>query len=125
LIWVDGSVNLLPLPDQSTGVVFMNQVLSEFWMPEERAQLLDEVRRILVAEGRLVMSERVRAGSHSFLAGLVTTSLPPEQQWRALLEGHGFTIQREENPHGLLYIVRAVKPSPTSGKQLALKLEYV
>jgi ubiquinone/menaquinone biosynthesis C-methylase UbiE len=125
LTWVDGSVNLLPLPDQSTGVVFMNQILSEFWMLEERGQLLNEVRRILVPEGRIVVAERVRANSHSFLAGLVTASLPPEQQWRSLLERYGFIIQREENPQGLLYIARAVKPSPTSGKQLSLKLEYV
>lgn len=125
LVWVDGSVNLLPLPDQSAGIVFMNQILSEFWMPEEREQLMGEVRRILVAEGQLLLAERVRASSHSFLAGLVTASLPPEHEWRSLLERHGFTIQREKNGPGLLFIARAVKPSPASGKQLTLKLEYV
>ncbi len=125
LIWVDGSISLLPLPDQSTGIVFMNQILSEFWMLEEREQLMEEVRRILIAEGKLLIAERVRAGSHSFLAGLVTAPLPPEQEWRTLLERHGFIIQREENAQGLLFIARAVKPSPTSGKQLTLKLEYV
>jgi ubiquinone/menaquinone biosynthesis C-methylase UbiE len=125
LNWIDGSINLLPLPDQSISAVFMDQVLSEFWLSEEREQLLDEVRRILIPEGRLLVAERVRAKSHYILAGVVTSSSPSEQYWRSLLEKHGFVVQREENPHGLLYITRADKPSPASGKQLSLRLEYV
>jgi ubiquinone/menaquinone biosynthesis C-methylase UbiE len=125
LNWIDGSFNLLPLPDQCTGAVFMNQVLSEFWLPEEREQLLAEVRRILVPEGRLLLAERVRASSHFLLAGLLTSSLPTAQDWRATLTGKDFVVQREENPHGLLYCARVDKPSPTTGKQLSLKLEYV
>jgi ubiquinone/menaquinone biosynthesis C-methylase UbiE len=125
LNWIDGSVNLLPLPDQCTAAVFMNQILSEFWLPEERDQLLAEVRRILVPEGRLLVAERARASSHFLLAGLVTSSLPTAQYWRSTLAGKDFVVQREENPHGLLYCARADKPSPTTGKQLSLKLEYV
>jgi hypothetical protein len=125
LTWIDGSVNLLPLPDRSAGAVFMNQILSEFWLPEERELLLAEVRRILVPEGRLLLAERIRAQSHLLLAGLVTSSQPPAPYWRALLKSNDFILRREECPRGLFYCVRADKPSPSSGKQLSLKLEYV
>lgn len=125
LNWIDGSINLLPMPDGSTGAVYVNQILSEFWLPEERAQLLAEVRRILIPEGRLLVAERVRAQTNFLLAGLITYSLPTDGQWRGLLESAGFTIRREDHTKGVLYCVRADKPSPTAGKQLALNLEYV
>ncbi len=125
LNWIDGSINLLPLPDRSVSAVFMNQILSEFWLPEERQQLLEEVRRILIPEGRLLVAERVRAQTSLLLTGLVTYTLPTDDHWRSYLERSGFTIQREEGVHSLLYCVRADKPSPTAGKQMALRLEYI
>jgi len=71
------------------------------------------------------VAERVRAQSNLLLAGLVTYSLPPHEQWRALVQRAGFTIQREEFPRGLLYCMRADKPSPAAAKQMTLHLEYV
>ena len=125
LNWIDGSIALLPLPDRSVRAVYLDQILSEFWLPEEREQLLEEVRRILMPEGRVLVAERVRAESNLLLAGLVTYTLPPHEQWRGLLQRVGFIIQREETPQGLLYCVRADKPSPAAGKQMTLNLEYV
>lgn len=125
LNWIDGSIDLLPLPDHSVRAVYLDQVLSEFWLPEERERLLEEVRRILIPEGRLLVAERVRAQSSFFLAGLVTYTLPHHEQWRVLLRRSGFTIRREEFPRGLLYCLRADKPSPAAGKQMALNLEYL
>ncbi len=125
LNWIDGSIDLLPLPDRSVRAVYLDQILSEFWRVEEQEQLLNEVRRILQPEGRLLMAERVRAHSNLLLAGLVTYTLPPHEQWRVLLQRAGFIIQREEFPRGLLYCVRADKPSPAAAKQMALQLEYV
>jgi len=61
LNWIDGSINLLPLPDRSVAAVFMNHILSEFWLPEERRQLLAEVLRILTPEGKLLIAEPIRA----------------------------------------------------------------
>jgi len=125
LNWIDGSINLLPLPDRSVRAVYLDQILSEFWLLEEHEQLLAEVRRILIPEGRLLVAERVRAQSNLLLAGLVTYTLPPHEQWATLLQRAGFIIQREEFPRGLLYCVRADKPSPAAAKQMTLRLEYV
>jgi ubiquinone/menaquinone biosynthesis C-methylase UbiE len=125
LEWIDGSILLLPLPDRSVRLVFMNQVLSEFWLPEDRARLLEEVRRILVPEGRLLLAERNRSRSNLLLTGLVTSSWPPAESWRDALIKADFRIQREESLRGLLYCVRADKPPPTAGKQLRLQLEFL
>lgn len=125
LNWIDGSINLLPLPDRSAGVVFMNQILSEFWLPEERDILLEEILRILAPEGRLLFAERVRSQSTVLLTGLVTSNLPTSEQWRRTLERAGFIVRREECPQGLLYCARADKPGLTAAKQMALSLEYV
>jgi ubiquinone/menaquinone biosynthesis C-methylase UbiE len=125
LNWIDGSVDLLPLPDRSVKAVYMNQILSEFWLPEERDKLLAEARRILIPEGRLLVAERVRAQSNLLLTGVVTYSLPVTTQWRATLERAGYIVRREETPRGLIYCVRADKPSPAAGKQMILQLEYV
>lgn len=125
LDWIDGNISLLPLPDRSAGVVFMNQILSEFWLPEERDILLEEVLRILAPEGRLLFAERVRSQSNILLTGLVTYNLPASEQWRRTLEKAGFIVRREEYPQGLLYCARADKPGLTVGKQMALNLEYV
>ena len=125
LDWIDGSIRLLPLPDRSVRLVFMNQILSEFWLPEERAELLEEVRRVLVPEGRLLLAERNRGRSNLLFTGLVTSSWPTAESWRAALIKADFRIQREESLRGLLYCVRADKPPPTEGKQMRLLLEFL
>lgn len=124
LNWIDGSIQLLPLPDRSTSAVFMNQILSEFWVPEEREQLLTEVRRILIPEGRLLVAERVRSQINPALTGLVTYPLPTEKTWRNVLAKAGFVLRRQESAGGVVYCVRMDRPSPSSGKQMQLNLEY-
>lgn len=124
LNWIDGNIQLLPLPDRSTGAVFMNQILSEFWIPEEREQLLAEVRRILIPEGRLLVAERVRSLANPALTGIVTYPLPTEKEWLGALTKAGFILRRQENAGGVVYCVRVDRPSPTSGKQMLLDLEY-
>jgi len=125
LNWVDGRIELLPVPDRSVSAVFINQVLVEFWLPEERDRLLAEVRRILIPEGRLLLAERVRARSHSLLSSIVTSVYPPPDYWRDLLLKADLVPQREETLRGLVYCVRADRPPPTAGKQLTLRLEYL
>ena len=125
LEWIDGGIQLLPLPDRSVRLVFMDQVLSEFWLPEERTILLEEVRRILVPEGRLLLAERNRGRSNLLFTGLVTSSWTPAEAWRDALIKADFRIQREESLRGLLYCVRADKPPPTAGKQMRLQLEFL
>ncbi|WP_374686272.1 class I SAM-dependent methyltransferase [Promineifilum sp.] len=125
LNWIDGRTGLLPLPDRSVSAVYLPHILSEFWLLEERDQLLREAWRILVPNGRLLLAERVRARSHLLLAVMITRPLPPPEQWRDLLAKADFIVQREEILRGLVYCVRADKPSPTAARQLALNLEYL
>ena len=125
LNWIDGSINLLPLPDRSVAAVYMNHILSEFWLPEERRQLLAEVFRILTPEGKLLIAEPIRAETDLLLTGLVTYTLPPSDSWRSLLQSAGFVIGREEKARGLLTCIRADKPSPSAGKQMQLNLEFI
>lgn len=124
LNWIDSSIDLLPLPDRSVSSVYMNQILSEFWLLDEQKQLLEEVFRILTPEGRLVVAESVRSESDLLLTGLVTYTLPTADHWRKLLQGMGFIVQREDTLRGLVYCVRVDKPSPSAGKQLQLQLEF-
>lgn len=125
LEWVDANIQLLPLPDRSVRLVFMNQILSEFWLPEERQQLLNEARRILVPDGRLLLAERHRSRRDLWLTGLVTSSWPPAETWPAMLKKAGFHIQREDSLRGLIYCARADKPPPTEGRQMRLQLEFL
>lgn len=124
ITWSDGSINLLPLPNNSVAVVYLNEILSEFWLPQEQERLLTEVWRILAPEGRLVVAEKVRSASNLFMTGLLTASWPATSYWRSLLASSGFIIQREETRQGLLLFIRAKKPSPASAKQMKLGLEY-
>lgn len=125
LEWIDGRIELLPMPDQSVRLVFMNEILSEFWLPEERARLLEEVRRILVPGGRLLLAERHRTRTNLLFSGLATSTLPPAETWHALLLRADFRIEREDSLRGLVYCARADRPPPTEGRQLRLHLEFL
>ena len=125
LQWIDGNIELLPLPDRSVSAVYMNRILSEFWLPEEQEQLLKEVFRILIPEGRLLLAEPIRAQSHLLLAGLITYGLPAPDYWRKTLAKAGFILRKEKTARGLLFCARADKPSPTAGKQMQLNLEFI
>lgn len=125
LQWIDGNIELLPLPDRSVSAVYMNRILSEFWLPEERDQLLQEVYRILIPEGRLLLAEPIRAQSHLLLVGLITYGLPAPDHWRETLAKAGFILRKEQTARGLIFCARADKPSPTAGKQMQLNLEFI
>ncbi len=125
LQWIDGNIELLPLPDRSVSAVYMNQILSEFWLPEEQEQVLKEVFRILMPEGRLLLAEPIRAQSHLLLTGLITYGLPAPDHWRETLAKAGFILRKETTARGLLFCARADKPSPTTGKQMQLNLEFI
>lgn len=125
LNWIDGSINLLPLPDHSVHAVYVNQILSELWIAEERDQLLNEIRRILIPEGRLLLAEPIRAQTNLLLTGIVTYLLPTEKYYLRMLVKAGFVYQRDEIARGVLYCARFDKPSPAAGKQMQLKLEFI
>ena len=124
LTWSDGHISLLPLPDASVTAVFMSQVLSEFGQHGDRQTLLREIRRILKPSGRLLVTEQTASWLNWLLVGTSSAKLQPAEYWRELLLEAGFDIHRQENIQGLLSCLRADKPSPYTGHQLSLQLEY-
>jgi len=124
LIWYDGHINLLPMPDSSVTAVFMFHVLSEFGQEGDRQTLLREVRRILKPSGRLLIAEQTTSWLNWLLVGTSTGNLQPVEYWHDLLLEGGFEVYRQENIQGLINCLRADKPSPFAGRQLSLKLGF-
>jgi SAM-dependent methyltransferase len=123
LEWLDGEIRLLPLPNGSVSAVFLDQILSEFWQPEDRQTLLKEVWRILSPSGRVLVSERVRSRANWLVLGPWGWQLPTADYWRELLKGSGLALRQEKELQGLIHCFRADKPLPTQGLQLPLHLD--
>lgn len=122
LSWLEGSIDLLPLPDASVELVAMSYTLVEFWQHGDRSRLLQEIRRILRPEGHLLLAEPARTRTQLLMAGPVAFKLPPPEYWRQQLRDAGFTITREKDVNGYYLCFRAEKPLPGSVQQLALDL---
>lgn len=125
LRWLDGTAALLPLPDRSVDAVFMDSVLSEFILPEERQMLLAEAKRILSPDGRLVLSERLRSQTNLLVLGPGYFGLMEEGELRNALHRAGLDILSTEQLHGMVWCMTVVKPNPSRARQLALNLEYL
>ncbi len=123
LSWQEAGLDLLPFPNNSVRAVTLAYVVAEFWQLGDRQRLLTEIHRILRPEGRLVMIERVRNRAQWLSLGPAAWRLRPARYWRQLLAEAGFELQRELTfHHDLVHIFQAVKPSPTRGQQLSLRL---
>jgi SAM-dependent methyltransferase len=123
LEWLDGEIRLLPLPNRSVSAVFLNQVLGEFWQPEDRQTLLREAYRILEPGGRVLVAERVRSRTNMLVLGPVGWGLATADEWREMLAEAGFVPNQEKDIQGLICCFRADKPAPTGSLQLSLKLD--
>lgn len=124
LIWYDGSINLLPMPDKSVTAVFLPQILSEFSQHGDRQTVLREAKRILKPNGRLLLAEQTASWLNWLRLGPGTSKLRPAEYWRALLLETGFELRRQEDLQGLMLCIRADVPSPYAGQQLSLALTY-
>lgn len=122
LTWLEGSIDLLPLPDASVQLVAMSYTLVEFWQHGDRSRLLREIRRILRPEGHLLLAEPARTRTQLLMLGPAALRLPPPEYWRQQLRDAGFNITREQNVNGYYFCFRADKPIPGSVQQLALDL---
>lgn len=121
LVWLEGSVDLLPLPDKSMPVVTMAYTLPEFWQRGDREQLLAEIYRVLKPGGRLILLERVRQPQNIVLLGPLVWNWPAAAYWQTLLTQAGFTIRKQESLHaGLVHAFRADKPIQYQSRQLDL-----
>jgi SAM-dependent methyltransferase len=124
LIWYDGSINLLPMPDKSVTAVFLPQILSEFSQHGDRQAILREVRRILKPNGRLLLAEQTASWLNWLRVGPGTSKLQPAEYWHNLLLEADFELRRQEDLQGLMLCLRADVPSPYAGQQLPLALTY-
>lgn len=122
LVWVEGSIDLLPLPDNSTHLVAMSYTLIEFWQDGDRRLLLREIRRILKPGSYFILAEPARTRTQLAMLGPAALRLPSADYWRALLHESGFHIVREVNVGGYYLCFRAEKPFPGTVQQLALDL---
>lgn len=124
LTWRSGSVNLFPLPDKSVNAVIVCQVASEFWQHGDQLALLQEVYRILVPNGHILLAERVRTQTNWLLMGPAALNLPAVAYWRELLAAAGFRPRKEQELQGIVHCFRADRPTPVEAQQLALDLNY-
>lgn len=122
-VWRDGSISLLPLPDESVFAVVLHEVLWAFVQQGDRLALLREVQRVLAPNGRLLLAECVRTRHSWLLWGPAAAALPTPAQLQELAQAAGFTIQRAETHEGLITCLRADKPVPRQGQQLQLNLK--
>lgn len=122
LLWRNGSINLLPLPNASVTTVMMCQVLSEFWQRGDQLELLREVQRILSPDGRLLLAEPVRSQNTWLTLGPTAIKRKLPQYWRDLLLEAGFNIRADEGKGGLIHYFRADRLAAGQGRQLPLDL---
>lgn len=118
LTFLEGSIDLLPLPDKSVQAVTMSRILSEFWQHGDRLCLLQEVYRILPYGGKLLVAERVRTEANAMVMGPAVLRLHPMGYWETLLSQAGFKIINSRTTYGLVHYIRAEKPHPSTMQQL-------
>ncbi|MCP4422598.1 MAG: methyltransferase domain-containing protein [Chloroflexi bacterium] len=124
LSWREGSLNLLPLPDESVSTVMLCHVIGEYWQEGDRKALLSEAYRILKPQGQLLLAEPVRNQTSWIIRGLANLNLPKPNYWHTLLNQAGFHVRNEKNAAGISYCIRAKKPTPSEALQLSFELEY-
>ncbi|HZD10699.1 MAG TPA: methyltransferase domain-containing protein [Candidatus Binatia bacterium] len=122
LIWLEGSIGLLPLPDNSAHIVACSYTLVELWQHGDRQLLLREMRRVLQPGGHLLLAEPVRTRTQFLTVGPAALRLPGAEYWRRQLAESGFNVVREHNISGFYTCFRAEKPLPGTVQQLALDL---
>ncbi len=105
--WKGGSIDLLPLPDQSVSTVILVMSASEFWQEGDRLELIEEIFRIVAPEGFLLMVERVRTLTNLLVLGPAAFRMPTTAYWCGLLARVGFNITSEKIQYDMLQLLRA------------------
>ena len=116
--WLDGSFDLLPLPDNSVQTLTMNRTLSEFQEHGDRVLLLEQLFRILKPGGQLVVIEPLRSASGLLIWGPGALSEEPLLYWHTLFREGRFRLREEKTIHGLAALFVLEKPLPGEMQQL-------
>lgn len=121
LAWRDGSIGLLPLPDNSVQSVTLVQTASELWQEGDRLQLLREAQRILSPGGCLLLAERVRTPINLVIGGPAGLRRRPASYWLDLLQRCDFKPAGARSIRDLILCIRADKPLPDEAKPLTVE----
>jgi SAM-dependent methyltransferase len=119
LEWLDGDLDLLPLPDASVSAAIVDDTIGQFWQQGDRERLLKELRRVLKPDGRLLVAERTRSLSNWLALGPSAGKLGEPRYWRRLLTNAGFELLVEKQRHDLTTCWRARRVPAGSEYQLA------
>jgi SAM-dependent methyltransferase len=122
LRWLEGTIQLLPLPDRSTSLVTIDGALGALWQHGDRVLLLREVYRILRPEGWVVVAEPVRTRTVWLVRGTGALRLEAAIYWRRLFRDAGFNLLREQDVDGLVHYFVLERPAVGEMQQLALDL---
>jgi len=122
LNWLEGSIGMLPLPDNSAPLVASSYTFVEIWQHGDRSLLLKEIRRVLQPGGYLLLAEPARTRTQLLMIGPAALRLPTPEYWRRLLHEAGFNVTWEQNVGDYYLCFRAEKPFPNTVQQLALDL---
>lgn len=120
--WYAADIGLLPLPDRSVSCVIVCYILSHFWQRGDQRVLLEEIHRVLVPNGRLLLAEQARTEMTWLLKGPLALKLLPPRGWRELVASCGFQVREERSLQGIALCFRADKRMPDAARQLALGL---
>lgn len=122
LSWRDGSINLLPLPDNSVPAVTLVQVVSELWQEGDRLRLLQEINRVLQPGGTLLLAERVQTPINLLVSGLAGFRLAPAAYWLELVERNDFKIRQSKSIRDLMMCLRVDKRQEGEARPLPVDL---
>ncbi|MDT8306262.1 MAG: class I SAM-dependent methyltransferase [Anaerolineae bacterium] len=122
LRWMEGSIQLLPLPDRSTSLVTADGALGALWQHGDRLILMREIYRILRPEGWAILAEPVRTQTNWLVRGSGALRLEPVTYWRHLFDLCGFNVVREQDVDGLVHYFVVERPAVGEMQQLTLDL---
>lgn len=122
LRWMEGTIQLLPLPDRSTSLVTSDGALGTLWQRGDQLILMREIYRILRPEGWAVLAEPVRTQTNWLVRGTGALRLEPVSYWRHLFDVCGFNVVREHDVDGLVHYFVLERPAVGEMQQLTLDL---
>ncbi len=112
LSWRDGSISILPLPDNSVQTVTLVQTVNELWQEGDRLRLLREANRILMPGGCLLVAERARTPFNTVISGPAGLRLRPSSYWLELLQQSDFKVSASRSLRDLILCIRVDKRFP-------------
>jgi len=113
LSWRDGSINLLPLPDNSVSAVTVSETFGEIWQQGDQRQLLKEIFRVLKPGGSVLLAERLRTPTNLIVLGPTAFRFHSANHWTRILADSSLDMGDHKSIGDLIYCFQALKPKTT------------